>query len=484
MAEALEHAAVCAMEEIVGANNVRRDAKSCRYFSGDLFFEAPSLPMAVVSPATRDEAVRVIQIGSDESISIVPRGGGLSYTGGYVTQDPHSIILDTTRLARIIEINGDDQYVTVEAGVTWQVLDDAVAKHGLRVPQFGPASGRVSTVGGGLSQNTIFFGSATHGSVADHVLSLEVVLADGSRVNTGSGAIRAGQPFFRYHGPDASGLFLGDCGAFGVKLSATLQLMPRPAAYGFASFAFRTFEEMISAQTEIGRTRQAADILGAGDYVPLHHDDTEAKPIMHVVVEGDTEADVTGRLDRLRVIATHQGHEVEPMLPTVIRTQPFDFLRSLLGENGHLQTWTHALVPFSRGLHMFSGVTATLNAEAALIERHGIDITISVAVVRNTLLIEPIIRWRDQPRALHLDGLGGEPDVWRGEPDPAATDAAAQIRRGLRDLFRREAAVHLQIGRFYGYREGLSEDSDRFLMRLKHAFDPNNRMNPGVLGLG
>jgi D-lactate dehydrogenase (cytochrome) len=484
VAEALEHAVISAMEEIVGANNVRCDAKSCRYFAGDLFFEAPFPPMAVVSPATRDEAVRVIQIGSDESVSIVPRGGGLSYTGGYVTQDSHSIILDTTRLTRIIEINEDDQYVTVEAGVTWQVLDDEVAKHGLRVPQFGPASGRVSTVGGGLSQNTILFGSATHGSVADHVLSLEVALADGSRINTGSGAMREGQPFFRYHGPDASGLFLGDCGAFGVKLSATLQLMPRPATFGFASFSFRTFEAMIAAQAEIGRTRQAADILGAGDYVPLHHDDTEAKPIMHVVVEGDAEADVTGRLERLRVIATHQGHEVEPTLPTVLRTQPFDFLRSLLGENGHLQTWTHALVPFSRGLHMFSGVTATLNADAALIERHGIDITISVAVVRNALLIEPIIRWRDQPRALHLDGLGGEADVWRGEPDPAAADAAAQIRRGLRDLFRREAAVHLQIGRFYAYREGLGEDSDRFLMRLKHALDPYNRMNPGALGLG
>ena len=155
-----------------------------------------------------------------------------------------------------------------------------------------------------------------------------------------------------------------------------------------------------------------------------------------------------------------------------------------MGENGHLQTWTHALVPFSCGLHMFFCVTAILNEEAALIERHGIDITISVAVVRNAILIEPIIRWRDQPRALHLDGLRGAADVWRGEPDPAAADAAAQIRRGLRDLFQREAAVHLQIGKFYAYREGLGKDSDRFLMLLKHALDPHDRINPGALGLG
>ena len=67
--------------------------------------------------------------------------------------------------------------------------------------------------------------------------------------------------------------------------------MPRPATYGFASFLFRTFEAMIAAQAEIGRTRQAADILGAGDYVPPYHNETKAKPIMHVVVEGDAEAD-------------------------------------------------------------------------------------------------------------------------------------------------------------------------------------------------
>ena len=98
-------------------------------------------------------------------------------------------------------------------------------------------------------------------------------------------------------------------------------------------------------------------------------------------------------------------------------------------------------------------MTATLNAEAALIDRLGVNITISVAVVRNALLIEPIIRWRDQPRALHLDGLGGGPDVWRGEPDPAATDAAAQLRRGLRAVFRRESAVDLQIGTAYAHPE-------------------------------
>jgi D-lactate dehydrogenase (cytochrome) len=189
-------------------------------------------------------------------------------------------------------------------------------------------------------------------------------------------------------------------------------------------------------------------------------------------------------MDRLRAIAAHQGVETEPLVPPVLRTHPFDFVNSLLDDDGRLQSWTHAVVPFSRGLHMLSCLTATLNAEADLIERHGIEITISAAVVRNALLIEPIMRWRDQPRPIHLNGLGAPATAWRGTADPAATDAVVQLRRDLRDLFRRESAAHLQIGKFYGFREGLVDDSDGLLMRLKHALDPHNRMNPGALGLG
>ena len=76
--------------------------------------------------------------------------------------------------------------------------------------------------------------------------------------------------------------------------------MHRPATSRFASVSFWTCEAMIAAQTEIGRTRQAADIRGADNYVLPYHDENKAKSIMHVVVEGDAEADVTDRLERLR----------------------------------------------------------------------------------------------------------------------------------------------------------------------------------------
>lgn len=484
MAEELENHALNAMAAVVGPAHVRRDTGTCRYFASDLFFEPSFPPAAVVSPGTRDEAAHIVRIAAQESVSVVPRGGGLSYTGGYVPQDSRSIVLDTTRLTRIIEVNEEDHFVTAEAGVTWQTLDEVAAPHGLRIPHFGPATGRVSTIGGGLSQNTVLFGSAQYGTAADQVLGLEVALADGSRIQTGSGAIVGGSPFFRYHGPDLAGLFLGDGGALGVKLAATMQLMPCPASIDFLSFSFPTFEAMVAAACEIGRSRAAADVMGVGTYVPPGRGKLDQAPAIHVAVEGHSSADVAYRLDQVRRIAAHQGTEIAPGVPTFLRARPFDFVTSLLAEDGRLQAWTHGVVPFSRALHVLGAVTAFFNAEAPRLEGNGIGVTITVAAVGRGLLVEPVLRWSDRPRQIHLAGLGGAAESWSGEPDTVAGDAVVHLRQGLRDLFRREAAVHLQIGKFYAYREGLIDDTDGLLMRLKHALDPHDRMNPGALGLG
>jgi FAD/FMN-containing dehydrogenase len=68
-------------------------------------------------------------------------------------------------------------------------------------------SGRYATVGGALSQNSLFYGSAQYGTVADFVVGLEVVVADGSTLHTGSWGRRGSAPFFRYNGPDLPGVF-------------------------------------------------------------------------------------------------------------------------------------------------------------------------------------------------------------------------------------------------------------------------------------
>src|SRR5690606_37436842 len=134
---------------------------------------------------------------------LVPRGAGLSYTGGVVSGDSGAIVLDLSRIDGV-RIDADNMTVQVGAGLSWAALSRALKGTGLRPQQLGPISGEYSTVGGAASQN-----------VPGHlegVLGLEVVLADGTIATTGAGSVAGQTPFYRYFGPDLSGLFCGDGG--------------------------------------------------------------------------------------------------------------------------------------------------------------------------------------------------------------------------------------------------------------------------------
>ncbi len=154
--------------------------------------------------------------------ALIARGGGMSYTAGYAPVREDTIVLDVAGLNRIVEINEDDMYITVEAGVTWNQIYDALRPKGLRLPFFGTFSGIRATVGGGLSKGALFMGTARYGQAADIVLGLEVVLADG-RIWNGMRGLRKDNT-----GYDLKQLFLGSEGTLGIITAAVLKLSPVP----------------------------------------------------------------------------------------------------------------------------------------------------------------------------------------------------------------------------------------------------------------
>ena len=139
--------------------------------------------------------------------------------------DENSVTIDLRGIDQVFEINETDMYVRVGVGCTWHNLYTALKARGLRTPYFGPMSGYSATVGGALSQGSFFLGSTEYGTVMDSVLSLEMVLADGSIVHTGSDSAAGVAPFYRNYGPDLTGLFLADTGAL-----ARPKTRPRNAA--------------------------------------------------------------------------------------------------------------------------------------------------------------------------------------------------------------------------------------------------------------
>jgi len=144
-------------------------------FQSDLFYKSEFPPVASVSPRSAADVQQIVKAALELGLTLSTRGAGLSYSGGYIPPNGRTLLVDTSRMDRIVELNAEDRYVTVEAGVSWATLHDALKPTGLTSPFWGTFSGRHATVGASLSQGAKFYGSASRGTSAESVIGLKVV---------------------------------------------------------------------------------------------------------------------------------------------------------------------------------------------------------------------------------------------------------------------------------------------------------------------
>lgn len=134
-------------------------------------------PLGVLLPKTQEDLHAAVELSARHRIPILPRGSGSSLAGQAIGP---ALILDCSRhLDKIIAINPEERTATVEPGVILAALNRAAARHGL---QFGPdpASAERATLGGVVGNNATGAHSILYGMTADHLLSADVILSDGS----------------------------------------------------------------------------------------------------------------------------------------------------------------------------------------------------------------------------------------------------------------------------------------------------------------
>ena len=488
----------------------------------DIFYVAAHRPLAMARPATGAQVQALVVAARRLGLSLAARGAGLSYSAGYIPADAHTIVVDMTAMDRILEINTEDRFVTVEAGVTWETLHAALKPHGLTTPFWGTFSGRHATIGASLSQGAKFYGSGHRGTSAESVLGLRVATGTGDILATGSASgTQSPSPFFRNYGPDLTGPFLGDCGAFGIKLEATLVLIPAAQAVETCSYSFTDPAALLRTMGRIGaemlateclamdpftaRARMASQglradlavlgqvIRGAGSLpsglvdaaqIALHGRRFAGRIgyLMNVIAEGRDRADAASRMRRIRALAAEAGGtRVPASIPKVMRAMPFGPMNGLLTPSAKRMNWLHVVVPNSRGAACFAATEAAFAEHADAMRDHGIDRGYLLSAHGPTGVgIETLIRWSDAPLPIHTHYMTeAERGRLRARKDnPAARAAVEALSTTIVERWTALGGVHMQIGRKYPYFQTRQPATQDFLAALKRTLDPDGVVNP------
>jgi len=211
---------IAGLKRIVGPRYVLHRPEELIVYEYDATIER-ALPEAVVLPGSAEEVAAVVRLARRHGVPVTPRGAGTGLSGGAVPCEG-GIVLVTSRLNRILEIDPENAIAVVEPGVVNLDVSLAAAPHGLYYAP-DPSSQRACTIGGNVAENAGGPHCLRYGTTTNHVLGLELVTAEGELVWLGGKTPDA-------PGYDLVGVVVGSEGTLGIVTKVVLRLLPRPEA--------------------------------------------------------------------------------------------------------------------------------------------------------------------------------------------------------------------------------------------------------------
>ena len=209
----------------------------------------------VLRPGSTEEVSRILAIANETGTVIVPQSGNTGLCGGQIpTDDGHEVVLSLDRMTRILDVDANDNTITVEAGATLKSVQDA-ADAADRLFPLSLASEGSCRIGGNLSTNAGGLNVIAYGNTRDLCLGLEVVLADG-RVWNGLKRLRKDNT-----GYDLRNMFIGAEGTLGIITAAVMKLYPRPKSHETAFIAVPSPQaavDLLSLMKELSGNRVVA----------------------------------------------------------------------------------------------------------------------------------------------------------------------------------------------------------------------------------
>lgn len=205
--------------------------------------EIKNLPDVVVFVENIEQVQNVVKLANKYKTPIICRGAGTNVVGACSTEHG-GIILNFSKMNKILEINRENMTARVQSGVVLGNLQKAVESFGLFYPP-DPSNLAVSTIGGSIAQSSGGAKSFKYGTTKDYVIDMKVVMANGEILQTGSNTIKNAT------GYNLNTLFVGSEGTLGIVIEATIKLIPKPESKKVLMAYFDTVKTAVSAVNKI-----------------------------------------------------------------------------------------------------------------------------------------------------------------------------------------------------------------------------------------
>ena len=215
---------------IAGPGTLQSHFEARKAFETDALTAYRCLPFAVLLPRSTEEVSRLLAYCNANELKVVPRGAGTSLAGGALpTED--AVVLCVSRMSKVLEIDFDNRFARVEAGLTNLAISDAVGPDFFYAPD--PSSQLACSIGGNIAMNSGGAHCLRYGVTTQNLLGVKMVLMNGDIVELGG-------PHLDAPGYDLLGLIVGSEGQLGVVTEATVRILrkaegARPLLLGFAS---------------------------------------------------------------------------------------------------------------------------------------------------------------------------------------------------------------------------------------------------------
>lgn len=429
-------------------------------YSHDEMGTVKQMPEAVVQVVTTEEVAAVMQYASEKLIPVTPRGSGTGLVGAAVPIYG-GIVLDLSRMNRILELDLENLTLTVEPGVLLMEIAQYVQEHDLFYP---PDPGeKTATVGGNISTNAGGMRAVKYGVTRDYVRGLEVVLPSGQVMQLGGKVVKNSS------GYAIKDLLVGSEGTLGIVTKAILKLLPLPKKAISLLIPFPNLEMAIETVPKIIKSKtiptaiefmQRAAIVAAEEYLGKQFPDSSSDAYLLLTFDGNSKEEIEANYEVAARICMEAGALDVLISDTEERQESIwsargAFLEAIKSSTTEMEE-VDVVVPRNQ-VAEFIKFTHELEHQFQIRIRsfgHAGDGNLHIYLLRDAL----------------------EAEVWHSKLEAVM---ACMYRKG-KELKGQVSGEHgIGFAKKPYLKESLSPEHLALLQGIKRVFDPGNIMNPG-----